>query len=514
MNRKSLVLTLLAAPFLAAAQNPIVSHCYTADPAPVVFEGNDSLYVYCDEDMNVPGVNDYYYMERWRVYSTVDMVNWTDHGVAMPRTAFAWAKEGTCWASQCVERNGKYYWYMCAGKPGDWRNFIGVGVSDKPSGPFKDLRRRPIIDTGTGGDIDPTVFIDDDGKAYIYWGNNKLCYAELQSNMILINTRLGNKGVVEVPLTAEAFGGVKVDGKVQGDDCYEEGPWLDKRGDNYYLMYAAGGVPEHISYSMSKSPTGPWTYMGQVMTLQNTGSFTNHSGMVRYRGRDYFFYHTGWAKGGGGFNRSMAVEEMTIDPATGKILPITATRKGVAPLATLNPYLRQQAETLNAASGVSVVGNEQEGVYVTDIHPTDSMRVAHVDFGASGARSIRLRVANGGNNGVLVIRLDNSRGRVLAQIPIADTGGSTVWEEQSYDLRMVPTGVHDLHFSFRGSPSKDASTLFNWDWWQFDGQETGIEAVSAPAAASAPRFYTLQGIPVERPSKGIYIRKGRKIYVP
>lgn len=86
----------------ALGQNPIVSHCYTADPAPAVFEGNDSLYFYCDEDMNVPGVNDYYYMERWRVYSTVDMVNWTDHGVAMPRTAFAWAGEGSCWASQCV----------------------------------------------------------------------------------------------------------------------------------------------------------------------------------------------------------------------------------------------------------------------------------------------------------------------------------------------------------------------------------------------------------------------------
>lgn len=515
MKRTILLLTTLSAWVTGLAQNPIVSHCYTADPAPVVFEGNDSLYFYCDEDMNVPGVNDYYYMERWRVYSTVDMVNWTDHGVAMPRTAFSWAQEGTCWASQCTEKNGKYYWYMCASKPNDWKNYIGVGVSDSPSGPFKDIRRRPIVDTGTGGDIDPTVFTDDDGKTYLYWGNNKLCYAELQSSMVLLNQRLGNKGVVDVPLTAEAFGGVKVDGKVEGVDCYEEGPWLDKRGDNYYLLYAAGGVPEHIAYSMSKSPTGPWTYKGQVMKLQETGSFTNHCGMVHYAGRDYFFYHTGWTKGGGGFNRSVAVEEMHFDALTGEIQPIVATRKGVAPIRTMNPYLKQQAETLNAASGIEVVGNESTGVYVTGIHATDSMRVAHVDFGESGAKAIKLRVAKGGGSGVLVIRLDNSRGRVLAQIPIADTGGNSVWDEQVYDLKSSPTGIHDLHFSFRGSLSRDdKSTLFNWDWWQFLDVDTAIDGVSASNESADARFYTLQGIPVDHPTHGVYIRKGKKIYVP
>ena len=193
-----LALSILMASNTAVAQNPIVTHCYTADPAPMVFEGNDSLYVYCDEDMNIPGVHDFYYMDRYRVYSTVDMVNWTDHGIAMPRTAFAWAREGTCWASQCVERDGTYYWYICLSKPNDWRHYIGVGKSDKPSGPFKDARKQPILDTGEGGDIDPSVFIDDDGQAYLYWGNNKLRYAKLRKNMILVDTSIGKNGVVEV----------------------------------------------------------------------------------------------------------------------------------------------------------------------------------------------------------------------------------------------------------------------------------------------------------------------------
>lgn len=491
------------------SQNPIVSHCYTADPAPMAFEGEDSLYVYCDEDMNVPGVNDFYYMERWRVYSTVDMVNWTDHGVAMPRTAFTWAREGTCWASQCVKRGTTYYWYMCVSKPGDWRHYIGVGKSSKPSGPFKDARKQPIFDTGEGGDIDPTVFIDDNGQAYLYWGNNKLRYAKLNSSMILLNTTIGNKGIVEVPFTQEAFGGVKVDDQLTGDDCYEEGPWLDKRGNHYYLMYAAGGVPEHISYSMSDSPEGPWIYKGQVMTQQNTGSFTNHSGMVNYKGKDYFFYHTGWAPGGGGFNRSMAVEEMFFNE-DGTIRPVTATRKGVKALCTMNPYERQQAETLNAAYGISVVGNEATGVYVTGIQAGDSMRVANLDFGTEGAKSITLRVAAARGNGWLLIRQDNARGKLLGRFQITATGGNDVWEERNFDLTNTPVGIHDLHFSFIGSAEE---TLFNWDWWQFHDTPTIIEQPEASASATSNVFYTLQGIPTTYPDQGIYIHNGKTVLI-
>lgn len=510
MKKTGLLLSALTLSFAAWAQNPIVSHCYTADPAPMAFEGNDSLYVYCDEDMNVPGKHDFYYMERWRVYSTVDMVNWTDHGIAMPRTAFTWAREGTCWASQCVKKDDTYYWFMCVSKPGDWRHYIGVGKSDKPSGPFKDARKQPIFDTGEGGDIDPTVFIDDDGQAYLYWGNNKLRYAKLRSNMILIDTRIGNNGIVEVPLTEKAFGGVKVDDKVTGKDCYEEGPWLDKRGDHYYLMYAAGGVPEHISYSMSDSPEGPWTYKGQVMKQQNTGSFTNHSGMVHYKGKDYFFYHTGWAQGGGGYNRSMAVEEMTFT-ATGTIKPITATKKGVKALCTMNPYIQQQAETLNAAWGISVVGNESKGVYVTDIHAGDSMRVANVDFGNEGAKSITLRVAAEKGKGILVVRQDNALGKVLARVKIEATGGNEVWEERTFDLDHTPIGTHDLHFSFVGTGDE---TLFNWDWWQFNEDASTIDGVSYTASKEDNTYYTLQGMPVAHPTKGFYLRKGKKVFIP
>lgn len=493
------------------AQNPIVSHCFTADPAPMVFEGNDSLYVYCDEDMNVPGVNDFYYMERWRVYSTVDMVNWTDHGNAMPRTNFSWAREGTCWASQCVKKGDYYYWYMCASKPNDWRHYIGVGRSKKPSGPFTDPRGTHIISTGDGGDIDPTVFIDDDGKSYIYWGNNKLYYALLTNNM------LGATGSVKVPLTEEAFGGKKVtnsEGKevVEGKDCYEEGPWLDKRGDNYYLIYAAGGVPEHISYSMSKSPKGPWTYKGYVMNNQDTGSFTNHSGIVNYKGKDYFFYHTAWANHGGGFNRSMAVDELKFRE-DGTIIPVTATKTGVAALCTMDPFIRQQAETINKAEGISVVGNETKGVYVTDIHSTDYIRVKNVDFGSDGATSVTLRVAcNLPTYGYVVIRKGSQTGSVIGKCKITSTGGDNVWQELTFPLSSRTTGVQTLCFTFAGNVPAGSSTLFNLDWWKFNtDEETVIDEVHISESGDSGTFYDLVGRKVNKPSSGVYIKDGKKV---
>lgn len=496
------------------AQNPIVTHCYTADPAPVVFPGNDSLYVYCDEDMNVNGVHNFYYMERYRVYSTVDMVNWTDHGNAMPRTAYKWAEEGSCWASQCVksEAKNKYYWYACLKKQGDWRHYISVGKSDKPSGPFTDAKNSYMFETGAGGDIDPTVFIDDDGTAYLYWGNNGLSYATLSSSMVSATRR------VAVELTKEAFGGVKkkdTNGNdyIDGVDCYEEGPWLDKRGDNYYLIYAAGGVPEHIAYSMSKSPKGPWVYKGVVMAQDNnTGSFTNHSGIVNYKGKDYFFYHTAWAPGGGGFNRSMAVEELYFNE-DGTIKPVKATTTGVAPLCTLNPYIRQQAETINKAEGISVVGNESTGVYVTDIHKEDYIKVRNVDFGEEGANSMTVRVATGMNKSVaLAVRIGSKSATPIGRITFSSTGGEEVWNEKIIEFTRKITGVKDVFFTFAGTPTEGISTLFNFDWWKFNTEEeTAVREVEMTDCEKGDAFYDLTGRKVSTPCNGIYIKGGKKI---
>ncbi|MCQ2197560.1 MAG: family 43 glycosylhydrolase [Bacteroidaceae bacterium] len=503
------------------AQNPIVSHCFTADPAPVVHEGIDSLYVYCDEDMNVSGVNDFYYMERYRVYSTADMVNWTDHGDAMPRTTFKWMKEGTCWASQCVKRGNYYYWYMC-GNPAPGYNYgynvIGVGRSKTPSGPFTDPIGKPII--SAFGYIDPTVLIDDDNQAYLYFGNPQLSYVKLNTNMTSYKTTGGNKGVFDIPLTEATVGGYKdANDKIVGVDKYEEGPWLDKRGDNYYMIYAAGGVPEHISYSMAKSPTGPWEYKGQVMRQQNTGSFTNHSGIVNFRGHEYFFYHTGWLTGGGGFNRSMSVEEFQFNE-DGTIPEIKATKTGVKALSTLNPFIQQQAETMNEGLNIKVVGNEKKGVYVTGITSQSTIRVANVDFGEESPTSITIRYATALDKGYMYVRLNSKTGTQIARIPLQSTGGENVWEERTIELSREVTGVKKIYFTFSGTANKESGILMNFDWWKFNtAEETGIATISHDEdGLSRTPVYDLSGrqVPAHqwyggKAPRGIYVKNGKKV---
>ena len=162
MKRKvfiTLVLLFMAAQTPAFADNPIVQTLYTSDPAPMVHDG--ILYVYTGHDE--PG-STYYTMYDWRLYSTTDMVNWTDHGAVFAPTEFSWAKPGDAWAAQCIERNGKFYFYVTATHRTLGRPTIGVAVADSPLGPFKDPIGRPLI-AHAWGDIDPAVFIDDDGQA-------------------------------------------------------------------------------------------------------------------------------------------------------------------------------------------------------------------------------------------------------------------------------------------------------------------------------------------------------------
>ena len=227
------------------------------------------------------------------------MVNWTDHGSPLALESFAWADD-RAWAGQCIERHGKFYWYVCAHSKLTNTMAIGVAVGDSPIGPFKDAIGKPLCD-GEWAYIDPTVFIDDGGQAYLYWGNPELFYAELNEDMISL------KGKVSIiKQTVEGFGAPNPKERqrdIKYMDTYVEGPWFYKRGRKYYLLYAAGGVPEHIAYSMSDNPVESWKYMGEIMPLQDIGSFTNHCGVVDYKGNSYFFYHTGKLPGGGGFCR-------------------------------------------------------------------------------------------------------------------------------------------------------------------------------------------------------------------
>ena len=484
--------------FSVCAQNPVICDRYTPDPAPYVH--GDTLYLFVDHDEDVTE-NNYFTMKDWLLYSTVDMVNWTYRGTPLTAATFsAWARQDNdCWASQCIERNGKWYWYVTATIKGQAYPGIGVAVADNPAGPYRDPIRKPLVKGWFR--IDPTVFVDDDGQAYLFYGNNMLWYAKLTKSMIAITG-----GEHEVKTKDEsAFGpfkGYEEDGTTPKTN-FEEASWIYKRNGKYYLEYAAGGVPEHWAYSTADNVTGPWTYQGKVMgTAAN--SFTIHGGSVEYKGHHYLFYHNGLLPNGGGYKRSTCVEEFTPN-ADGSIPFITATTNGVEPLQTLNPYELQEAETINQSQGVRCEGDYNE-CYVTNLSSGDYIKVRNVDFGEGGAKSFKARVRSSAKKCTLVIRTGSKTGSIKGRLVIEPTNGE--WTELTCDLTQSLTGIQDLYFTFAGT----GPSLFDFDNWQFGEEATAIGAVVNEQPATTSNTYDLNGRRTTNiASKGIRIIGGKKV---
>jgi beta-xylosidase len=477
MKNKLVTTAVLALSVLTAnAQNPFVQTWYTSDPAPLV--QGDRMYVYTGHDEDKA---DFFWMQDWRVYSTDDMVNWQDHGSPLALETFSWADD-RAWASQCIERDGKFFWYICAHCKQSGGMAIGVAVSESPTGPFRDALGKPLYTDEKWDHIDPTVMIDDDGQAWLMWGNPRVYYLKLNRDMISYSGELGR-----IDMTEEAFGSPAMDKREKGKkykDSYVEGPWLmkakasQKAAENvrYFLLYAAGGVPEHISYSTAPNPAGPWRYAGEIMPLSDTKSFTNHCGVAEFRGHNYFFYHTGKLPGGGGFGRSVAVEEFKYN-ADGTFPVILPTDKGVDPIATFNPYKKIEAETMAFSRGVKTEQNNQVGVYVTDIHHGDYIKLQHVDFGRQWPRTFTARVASGLRGGQIEVRIDSLGGQMLTRLNVPGTGGWECWQTLVADITTKVEGIHDLYFCFTG---RKGPKLFNFDWWQL----RGIEQCNMPFAQS------------------------------
>lgn len=286
--------------------NPLIKDKFTADPAPMVHNGRLYLYVGHDEyyegQDGASGGREFNITE-WLCYSTKDMKTWVDHGSVLKPTDFKWAV-GEAWASQVVEKNGKFYYFTTvqAGEPFPGKA-VGVAVSDSPTGPFVDAIGKPLVhdkmtDNGARGwwnDIDPTVLIEGD-EAWLCWGNGTCFMAKLKPNLTELD---GDIKVVDLPR-------------------FVEGPWLHKRGDLYYLTYASmGRGRETIAYATSKSMDGPWEYKG-VLTGEADNSFTIHPGIVEYKDKWYLFYHNAvltidGIKGAIG-RRSVCVEELHYNP--------------------------------------------------------------------------------------------------------------------------------------------------------------------------------------------------------
>ena len=307
MFRKLIAAALLiGAGATQAATNPLFAPLYTADPAVLVDGGR--VYLFAGRDEAPPEGKDFV-MHEWRVFSTCDMVNWQDHGVPIKARDFSWAK-GRAWASDIVKRDGRYWFYATvehATVPGF---AVGVAVSDSPTGPFVDARGSALITNDmtkqtdiAWDDIDPAVFLDDDGQAWLYWGNTVLKYARLKANM----TELDG------PITAVPVAD------------FVEASYLHKHKGVYYLSYSQH-FPEETAYMTGPSPTGPWTPRGVVMA-RNLKTPTIHQAFFDFNGRSYIAYHNAELPGGGEYRRSVAIEEFAYR-ADGTIPFIEQTKTG------------------------------------------------------------------------------------------------------------------------------------------------------------------------------------------
>ena len=419
------------------AQRPIIQTKYTADPAPMVYNDTVFLYTTHDED-DAEGFK----MQDWLLYTSTDMVNWTDHGVVASLKSFDWVKrDNGAWAEQVVERNGKFYMYCPI-----HGNGIGVLVSDSPYGPFKDPLGKPLVwQKEHWDDIDPTVFIDEDGQAYMYWGNPNCYYVKLNEDMISYSG-----DIVKLKETQEH---------------YQEGPWFYKRNGHYYLAFASTCCPEGIGYAMSDSPTGPWKTKGYIMrpTERTRG---NHPGIMDYKGKSYVFglnydllkleTNTHYER------RSVSVAEMHYnEDGTIQEVPYWADTK-LEQIGTFNPFRKVEAETMAWGYGLKTAPNADKSLSVVNVNNGEYICVRGVDFGKNKARRFEVSALplEGGN---LKIRLDAPDGKIVGNVNIPQGNETSKYELYSCEVNAV-SGIHDLYLSFEGENNKD---LFELDYWKF-----------------------------------------------
>ena len=438
---------------------PLFQTKYTADPSPIVV--GDTLFLFTSHDASpedIPDENEKssagFFMYDWLLWSTTDMVNWTEHGAVASLKDIPWrSRENGAWAIQTVERDGKYYLYAPLHGHG-----IAVLKADSPYGPFKDPIGKPLVwDQSNWYDIDPSVYTDDDGQAYMYWGNPHTFYARLNDDMISLKD-----SVVKLPHI----------------ENYQEGPWFYKRNGHYYLGYATTCCPEALGYAMSDSPTGPWESKGYIMrpTQRDRG---NHPGIIDYKGHSYIFgqnydlmhietfvHHE---------RRSVSAVEITYNPdGTIQEVPYWLDQKPLKQLSWLNPYQRVEAETMAWGFGLksAKMGIENTGVvadmpestgkknmYIFDIDDGELIRLRGVDF-AEGAKSFNI-IASAKGKTTVTLRLDSQKGPVMGKVNITPTGSSEDYRVFSTKVKKI-AGVHDLYLCF-GNTTGDVRL----DWWQF-----------------------------------------------
>jgi len=420
---------------LAIAQNPLVMDQFTADPTARVFEGK--VYVYPSHDIPASpgrGRANWFVMEDYHVFSSENLTDWKDHGVILTQTDVPWLGRESfdMWAPDCVFKNGKYYFYFPAG------GRIGVAVADRPFGPFKP---EPQAINGARG-IDPCVFIDKDGTAYLYYSMNAIFVAKLKDNMVELDSpvlrieNLPTKGLVE-------------------------GPFVFERNGIYYLTYPheVDGA-ERLEYATGSSPMGPFEQKGVIMDKSASGCWTNHHSIVEYKGQWYLFYHDKDLSPEFDKNRSMKADYLSFNE-DGSIRKVIPTHRGVG----ISDALKEiQIDRYSAVSreGMSVAfvnpDRKRDGWKAVLTAPDAWVQYDRADFGAGKLRNIVVRTSSS-SGGRVEIRMDRMDGPLIAEVPIANRAE---WSAVRAPLSESPSGVHNLFVILKEGKNVEI------DWIKFE----------------------------------------------
>jgi len=413
----------------AQSQNPFIRDQFTADPSARVF--NNRVYVYPSHDIPCSegkGRIGWFCMEDYHVFSSDNLTDWTDHGMIVQQNEVPWVRKENyaMWAPDCIFRNGKYYFYfptMPKDTTGIGRGFtIGVAVAEKPEGPF--VPEATPIKNVRG--IDPNVFIDKGGQAYLYWSAGHIFGAKLKENMVELDSEVKILG--DLPALSKGL---------------KEGPYVFERNGKYYMTYPhVENKIERLEYAIGDSPLGPFKFAGVIMDESPTGCWTNHHSLIEFKNQWYLFYHHNDYSPKFDKNRSIRVDSLFFQ-ADGTIKKVKPTLRGVG-LTDAGKEIQIDRYSSISDKGTSVDLLDSTNTFKGWKTIFNSLgawtQYNSVDFGSKKFKSVNIRAASG-EGGIVQIRLNNAKGPVVATVEIPK---GKDWSILKVKLTSFKPGIHNV----------------------------------------------------------------------
>ena len=507
------LLLLSGASLTALAQNPIIRDQFTADPTARVF--NNKVYLFPSHDIKPPvgQRQDWFCMEDYNVFSSENLTDWTDHGVIVTQNKVPWVRPNSysMWAPDCVEKNGKYYFYFpSAPKEGRGGFGVGVAIADRPEGPYIP-EPEPI--KGVGG-IDPCVLLASDGNAYLFWGNGRC--AKLKPNM--------KELADDNPKSTMKFGNREME--IIGVNCLEglpnrqaEGPVAFEANGWYYLTYPyVRENTEVLGYAMSKNPMGPYEYKGLIMPEHENGCWTNHHSIVNYKGQWYLFYHQNAFSPRDDKRRSVQIDKLYFNP-DGTIQEVKKTMRGVGiNKATEKIEIDRYSSASDGVTTELIDTVNTFRSYMATLPKKGSwLKYDDVDFSVISDGYLIMSV-KAADNTEFAIREKSATGKVLARIkltvkPEEPAGGAQAnpmmarfrrdqrnqWLTQTATLDYVPQGVTDLVITNEGEGALSV------DYVRFKNRPKYFNAITTPTAQPDAEGFIHRWLllePITKPNSG------------